>query len=159
MVRVPLDLASMIPMPPELFQVSRYSLTLCPWSFCLMALKWVPFKIPILSPVQGPISFEIFVWQFLLLHHKSEVPICHNIAKICYTSWNLCSNCPKMWSILLRDTGEFVPCVFCSIQMSMVAYGSILMLFCVRVQTWWYHIQTCTRSLVTVVQVFRVTKG
>ena len=54
--------------------------------------------------MQDAISFEIFVWNLLLLHHKSEVPICHAIqAEICVKQ--LSQNVEH----LLRDTGEFIP--------------------------------------------------
>ena len=39
------------------------------------------FDLAIYKQQQGAISFEIFVEQLLLLHHKAEVPLCHNIAK------------------------------------------------------------------------------
>ena len=34
--------------------------------------------------------------------------------KNCYTSGNLCSKLSKMWSILLRNTGEFAPRQYCT---------------------------------------------
>ena len=44
----------------------------------------------------------------------------------CYTSWNLCSRLSKMWSISLRDTAKFRPCV----------HVFLTMLYFLRFLTW-----------------------
>ena len=52
--------------------------------------------------------------NFIFIHHEAKVDMtlhCKNY----YTSWNLCSKLSSIWSILLHDTGKFVPWKVCMI--------------------------------------------